>query len=320
MEPVWYQNLILFAQIALAIVVEAAPFLLLGSILSALIMEFADPVKLARRLPQNPLACVGLGLVAGMALPTCECGVVPIVRRLLQKGVPASTALTYMLTAPVVNPVVLISTYVAFVGSLEVVVARALMVMVPAAMLGLLLGRIDPRVLLKAQPGANPAQPITSVEQLLEKPVEETCGCGHDHGSTSGSRLMRILSHSALEFLDMGKYLILGSLFAAGFKTFLPWDVLEGLEANPYLATGFMMLLAVLLSVCSEADAFVATSFSSFPLAAQLGFITLGPMLDLKLIGMFAGAFHRLVAIVLIVVPPLILYPLSLLVGALIDY
>ena len=85
MEPVWYQNLLLFSQIALAIVVEAAPFLLLGSILSSLIMEFADPVKLAKRLPKSRLASVGLGLVAGFALPTCECGVVPIVRRLLAK-------------------------------------------------------------------------------------------------------------------------------------------------------------------------------------------------------------------------------------------
>ena len=306
-----FPKLQLFAQIAVSIFLEAAPFLLFGSLLSALLEVFLDPASLTRLAPKGRVAGVGLGLVAGMALPTCECGVVPVARRLLDKGLPPQTALTYMLCAPVINPVVLASTYIAFQGSLTVVAARVVMVALPAALLGLTLGGLPSRVLLR-KPGFQPTPLILDSAQVAAMAHPAGCGCGADHAAPGTPRWRSVLDHTAGEFLQMGKYLILGCLAAAAFKIFLPWEILSSFENNIFLAVALMMLLAVLLSVCSEADAFVAASFVSLPLGAKLSFLALGPMVDLKLIGMYFSAFHQRVAIALIIVPVIIIYPLSL--------
>jgi uncharacterized membrane protein YraQ (UPF0718 family) len=197
-----------------------------------------------------------------------------------------------------------------------VVVARVLMVAVPAALVGLTLGKLPSKVLLR-QPKVVP-QPLVldqAMVQAMSQPA--TCGCGHDHGASGQARWRAVLSHTAGEFLEMGKYLILGCLAAAFFKIFLPWQILSSFENNVFLSVALMMALAVLLSVCSEADAFVAASFVSFPMGAKLSFLALGPMVDLKLIGMFFSVFHRRVALALIVVPIILIYPMSLVVEGL---
>jgi uncharacterized protein len=293
-----------FISVVAAIFLEAAPFLLLGSLISGILEIYVEESLLARLVPRGRFGGVLFGLFAGLFLPTCECGIVPIVRRLLSKGVPASTAITYMLAAPVINPIVMLSTYVAFKGDLWMLGGRILFVVIPATVLGWLLGDITPG-------------------QLLRESAPQGCShhcCHHsaDAAPTQVSKLLSVFAHTAHEFMDMGKYLLFGAVVTALFKTYVPVGMVSYFQGNVALSVLFMMLLAIFLSVCSEADAFVAVSFSAFPKVAQLAFIGIGPMVDLKLIAMFGAVFKRRVVLDLILVPTLIVYGLALLLSSVI--
>ncbi|MFC1765228.1 permease [Planctomycetota bacterium] len=275
-----------FAAIATAIFIEAMPFLAIGALLSAAMEVLVPADRMMRWIPKNRLAGIALGVGAGFVLPTCECGVVPVVRRLIRKGVPPHVAVAYMLAAPIVNPVVLASTWFAFQGDISMVGGRVLVAIITAGCIGLLASRMG--------------------SVLRETNKTNNCACDHDHASPH-NRFVAILCHAAQEFIDMGKYLILGAIAAGFFKTFLPQSVLTVFTGSIVLQILGMMLLAILLSVCSEADAFVAASFQSFASAAQLAFITLGPMIDLKLIGMviLGQPFTRTSASSSLMAPPI---------------
>lgn len=280
-----------FVSIASAVFLESMPFLVLGALVSATIEVYVPSDRLTRFVPRGRLGGVGLGLAAGFVIPTCECGVVPVVRRLILKGVPGHVAITYLLAAPVLNPVVLASTAIAFRGNLSMILGRMVVVALVAGTMGLLVARLR--------------APL----------VRDAPSSGEDHDHPPGARKgkpLAVLSHAAADFLDMGKYLILGALAAAAIKVFLPQSVFAYLSRSVVVSVGGSMGLAVLLSVCSEADAFVAASFVGFPRAAQLAFITIGPMLDLKLIGMYAGAFRRSLVLALLVVPAVLVFLLAL--------
>ena len=303
----------LFFSLLLALFLEAAPFLLLGSLVGALVETYLSQEFLARRLPRSRWGAVALGLGAGLVLPTCECGVVPVVRRLLGKGVPPATALTYLLAAPVVNPVVLISTYVAFQGKWSMVLGRVAVVGLTAVTVGLYYSRRGTAQILRN--GADPC--IQPLGQMLTAPAPApapACGCGHEH-APGQKGFMRVLVHTGEEFMHMSLYLLAGAIAAAASKAFLPVWLLTAVQDNLLLSVGALMALAVLLSVCSEADAFVAASFLGFPGAAQLAFIALGPMVDLKLLAMFGGTFRKRVVLVLALVPTVMVLVLSLLWG-----
>jgi len=301
------EDFAIFATAATAIVLEAAPFLLLGSLIGAVIEVLVPEETLLRFIPRSGGGQVAVGLFAGMLLPTCECGIVPVARRLLLKNVPPRAAIPYMMAAPVVNPVVLGSTLFAFQGDWTVVALRVVLVLVPAMALGMVLGNVGPQAVLRQRP------------VNLEKFSEAEAAHVHEHGPgcacgchvTESNRFKAVLYHTAAEFVSMARFLIFGAVVAAGFKTFLPIEVLELFSGSAFLAIGGLMLLAVLLSVCSEADAFVAASFASFPLTAKVAFMAIGPMVDLKLIPMFLSVFNRRVAVALIVVPTVSVYVMS---------
>ncbi len=303
-----------FSAIVTSIVLEAAPFLLLGSLLSSILAVFVGDGAL-ERLGRRPVAVqIALGCLAGVILPTCECGVVPVVRRLLKKGVPAATAIPFLLAAPVVNPVSVASTVVAFQGDWTMAALRVGLALVPAAALGWALASTNGLELLRPTLDMAPGH-----DHGHDHGPDCGCGCGHDHSQQApGSlpaKILDVLRHTAQEFLDMGRYLILGACAAGLFKTLLPQGLLALVSGSLLPAIAAMMLLAVLLSVCSEADAFVAASLSMFPPAALLSFLVLGPMLDLKLIPAFLSVFKRRVALAVICVPALMIFILSAALG-----
>jgi uncharacterized membrane protein YraQ (UPF0718 family) len=268
-----------YSAVVAAIFVEAMPFLVMGALLSAAIEVFVPTEGLVRFLPKNRLAAIGVGILAGVVLPTCECGVVLVVRRLIRKGVPPCVAVAYMLAAPIVNPVVLASTWFAFPGRPQMVLGRVLGAVLIAGTAGLVAGRAG-----------------DILRQLPDPRAGHGAGdyFGENHAPKGFvDKLLEVLRHGGAEFIEMGKFLILGAIAAGLFKTMAPQGVLEFFSTSPALQIFSMMILAVLLSVCSEADSFVASSFQGFSPASQLAFITLGPMLDLKLIGMYAGTFRR---------------------------
>lgn len=304
----------IFASITAAIFLEAMPFLAFGALVSAIMEVYVPVERLSRLMPDSLSGGVALGLSAGLLLPTCECGVVPIVRRLIAKGVPPHVAVTYMLAAPIINPLVLASTYVAFRGSLTMVMGRILTAAIVAASLGLLVRRFHSSNILSS--GADDQNGHTNHDHCRHH-----IDSHEDYPEGSGLRTTRlenparVLNHAAHDFLEMGRYLVLGAIAAAFFKTFLPQAVFTYFGANLVLSICGMMILAVLLSICSEADAFVAASFVSFPQASQLAFVTIGPMVDLKLIGMYAATFHRRLFLTLLIVPTLLVFVMSLAYG-----
>jgi hypothetical protein len=235
---------------------------------------------------------------------------VPLARRLLEKGIPPLSALTYMLAAPVINPVAVLSTYVAFSGNLQMVAGRVFIVAGSAALTGCL-----------CRPGFYAGRPALSnrLDSMLDLNHAHAHGVQHIPADGCNRRMvLDLLSSGGSEFLEMGKYLILGALASAAFKVFLPWQLVQVLAGSTFLSIVVLMLLAVLLCVCSEADAFVAASFVYVPPAAQLGFMALGAMVDLKLIGMYFSAFPQKMAWTLVIVPMVCVFGLAFFSGYLV--
>jgi uncharacterized protein len=217
---------------------------------------------------------------------------------------------------------VLAATYVAFRGNMGMVLARVFVVGACACAMGSLLGEIDPAGLLRED--KEPAAPVGHGHHdhgpatgLLPFPCAvpagaHACGCQCEAGR--GPRAVALLLHTASEFLDMGKYLILGALAVGIFKFLALSQLLLPFKSNVTTAVFALMLLAVFLSICSEADAFVAASFATFPPVAQLSFMALGPMVDLKLIFMYGSVFRKRIALMMVLFPILCVFLLSFLI------
>lgn len=303
-------ELMLFSTTATAIVLEASPFLLLGSLVGAILEVFVSEKAMLRFIPKNADGQVAVGLFAGILLPSCECGIVPIARRLMLKNVPPRTAIPYMMTAPVVNPVVIASTLFAFQGDLRITLLRLCLVMIPAVGLGLALGDAPAETVLRRSPDILPKFDESRTAGHHEHDHGCDCGC-HEH-EAHGRSFRAVLHHTGTEFLSMARFLVFGALVASAFKTFTPPEWLNFFTETTWMAIVGLMLLAVLLSICSEADAFVAASFAGFPTMAKVAFLALGPMVDLKLIPMFFSVFKRRIAVTLILVPVISVYLTSL--------
>lgn len=277
----WSTNFLLVFN---ALLIEATPFILLGALVSAGIEVFMGARAFARlgRIPQ-PLQLPAAAF-AGMAFPVCECGSVPVARRLASKGLSAGAAVTFMLAAPVANPVVIASTYVAYKGrsSLWVMVFGRLILGVLVAMcVGWVVSRLNKDQLLKPRP-----------DDTLESDTE------HDE-----SRWRSYWGHVGNDFVFMGRFLIIGAAAAAAVQTFVPQSIINPVAQTPVVSQLAMMGLAYLLSLCSESDAFVAASFVQFGPSSQLAFLVFGPMVDTKLSALYMGTYNRgLFRIILIVV------------------
>ncbi len=257
-----------WATIFVAICVQAMPFLVLGVVLSGLISGFVKPTMLAKVLPRNPVLAIPVAAIGGVVLPGCECSSVPVSARLTERGVPLPVALTFLLASPAINPVVLVATAVAFPNRPLVVAARFFASVLTAMTVGWIWHRIG------------------RAEWLLER-WQQTHHHEHNHG-------WKVAMSSAMhDFSHAGGYLVIGAAAAATLQTIVPRTVLDRLGSNEFIAILAMGLLAVVLSICSEADAFVATGLTSFSLSARLTFLVVGPMVDLKLVALQAGTFGR---------------------------
>jgi uncharacterized membrane protein YraQ (UPF0718 family) len=253
-----------WATIFVAIAVQALPFLVLGIGISAAIAAFVPPGLLPRALPDRPALAVPVAAAAGACLPGCECGSVPIARRLIGNGVAPAAALTFLLSAPAINPVVLVATAVAFPGQPEMVLARLLASLLAATTVGLVWARIGR-------------------SDWLGKLRRE-----HRH---EGTRFAVFAGTAQHDLLQAGGFLIIGAATAATLQTAVPRGVLDTVGGTGLVSVLALGLLAVLLAICSEADAFIAASLTQFSLTSRLAFMVVGPMVDVKLIALQAGTF-----------------------------
>lgn len=322
-------TLTVFSTRFLGIFIEAAPFLLLGTVTSGLIEAFISHDDLMRILPRHPVLATVAGGLMGFAFPVCECGVVPVTRRLYRKGLPLPVGIAFLLAAPVVNPIVIASTYTAFhARAIEIVYLRVAVALVAAVLIGLLFGLQSRADRLLREPGHVPAwrrppsPPAPAALAVVYDPEPSLSGLPGGLGlapagaapalaaNARPSRMALIpglrhaLSLAAEEFFEMGRYLILGSLLAAGLRVVITQGQLEALATNPVNSVFVMQALAFLLSICSTADAFVALDFANtFTLGSILGFLTFGPMVDIKSTLMFLGVFRRRAVLYLILLP-----------------
>ncbi|MBN1680100.1 MAG: permease [Anaerolineae bacterium] len=292
----------------LGIFIEAAPFLLLGTLTSGLIEAFVSHDDLVKVLPRHPLLATLLGGLMGFVFPVCECGVVPVTRRLYRKGLPTSAGIAFLLATPIVNPIVIASTYAAFHNRApEIVYLRVGVALVVSVGIGLLFTfqKRAERLLRSPVPGGLSLSPSLAAAPLAVNP-----GAFPASGSANSGRmkllpgLRHALTLAGEEFFEMGRYLIIGTLLATSTRFVITQGQLEDLATNPVNSVFVMQALAFILSICSTADAFVALDFANtFTLGSVLGFLTFGPMVDIKSTMMFLGVFRRRVVLYLILLP-----------------
>lgn len=290
-----------FALAFLSILFEGAPFILLGTLISGFIDVYLPPGTMDRFLPRNRKWAVVVAGLLGTVFPVCECAVVPVIRRLVSKGLPVSCALTYMLAAPIVNPITALSTWKAFQGQSAGVMtcSRLLLGFLVAVAVGLIVMRLPLCAVLKKSL-------VDSLAEKDAKNAKESGCCGehsHDHThhaqatstGNDGDRLVAAFGSAMKDFVDVGVYFAIGvtitALFNTGIAPGAHW--LDGLASNTTAAPAALMALAFILSLCSTSDAFIAATLDKFSWGAKLAFLTFGPMMDVKLLFLYQTVLRK---------------------------
>lgn len=290
----------LFATVFLGIFIEAMPYLLFGTLISGLVEVFLDRELMARLISKRSVPAAISGALLGLVFPVCECGVIPLTRRLFHKGLPLPAGIAFLLAAPVFNPIVIFSTAAAF-GWGTMLAWRVGLSFVIAVSVGLVFAvETDPTNVLK--------------------PVSNLTPHEHDHThepATFGDKIQQALLICADEFFEMGRYLIVGALLAAGLQTFIPQETLLAVGSGPVFSVLVMLALAIILSICSTVDAFVALGFAGvFSFGSLLSFLVFGPMVDIKSTLMYLQVFRRKPVAYLLLIP----FLMSLLAGVAFNY
>lgn len=288
-----------FTTIFLSIFIEAVPFLLLGTLASGLVEVFFKQDELARLAPRRPFLAALAGGLLGLFVPVCECGVVPLTRRLFRKGVPMALGVSFLLAAPALNPITIISTLAAF-GPGLVFWGRMGLTLVIAVVTGVLFSlQTDPERLLLPEKPAAAVVPVLGI-----MPITVPADFPAPAPQTWRERAGRVLLVAGDEFFEMSRYLVIGSFMAALMQTLVPRTALEAISRGPVLSVLVLVALAVILSVCSTVDAFIALAFvGSFATGSILAFLVYGPMVDIKSTLMFLRVFRRRTVVYLVLLP-----------------
>jgi uncharacterized protein len=271
--------------IFLSILIEAIPFVLIGVLIAGFIQIFITEDHIRRLIPKNRFLAVTMSCVVGAVFPACECGIVPIVRRLVTKGVPIHAGIGFLLTGPLINPIVILSTYMAFGNDSKMAGLRMGIGFIAALIIALIISYLFKSNQLKHS--VSDFTPSTDITMRNESLIH---------------RIEGMIKHSIDEFFDMGKYLIIGAFIAAFVQTYVSAKSLFLFGDGVVGSTIVMMGLAYFLSLCSEADAFIGASFRNlFPTTSILAFLVYGPMIDLKNTIMLLSVFKAKFVFVLLV-------------------
>lgn len=257
--------------LGLSVLIEALPFIALGVLLSIVVQVWLPEGVLEKAL-RGPawLRRMQLSLL-GMLVPVCECGNVPFSRGLMMRGLSPAEALTFLMAAPIVNPIVIITTHAAFGFDDGILVARLLGGFAIANLIGWIYSR-DP----------NP-------ETLLTRNFVTTC---EQLESETGTKLQRSFSQLIIELRAVMPALVIGCLLAGLVQVFVPRDWLIAIGANPVASIAVMMVLAIIVAICSNVDAFFALSFAStFSPGAIVAFLVVGPLVDVKMVALLRTTF-----------------------------
>lgn len=300
-------TIINIAIIFISIFFEALPFLLLGSLISSVIERYISDDLMARIIPKNAVLSSITGIFMGFFLPACDCAVIPVAKRLIKKKVPINVAISFMLSSPIINPVVLLSTYYAFYNTNpEIFWGRFLIGILVALLIGIIMGIL-----------------FNKKDVIITN--NDECSCEHDchihHEEKKGLKndILFIVKHTAYDLFDVVKFLMMGALIASFIQVLLPRSVMTMFNNNNVLSIIVLMLFAYFISLCSTSDSFVGKSLlSSFTQSSILAYLLLGPMIDIKNTIILLGNFKKKFVITLISLIFVIIFIASLLVVMLI--
>lgn len=267
-----------FSIIFVSIFFESFPFLLLGAFISSLIEVFISDETIVRIIPKNRILGTFVGIILGFFIPACDCAVIPISKRLIQKKVPLNVCISFMLASPIINPVVLASTYLAFYKTNPgIFYSRLILGILIAFVIGIIMDIIFHK---------------SSVV------VDKDCSCCHHHDS---NKFFSIVNHTVLDLFDVLKYLIIGACIASLCQVLIPRNVLNFFDGNNIISILILMIFAYLISLCSTSDSFVGKSLlSCFSSSSIVSYLLLGPMIDIKNTIVLLGNFNKKFVIVLI--------------------
>ena len=238
----WFSfNLLDFSVSFLSILFEGAPFMFIGTLIAGFVDAFVPPHVVERMLPRNISLAVGLSAVLGVAFPMCECGLVPVIRRMIRKGMPVSCALTYLLSAPIVNPIVAVSTIAAFRGQRPIMTAslRLAIGFVVACIVGLIVARLSPKVVLNREMQALLPNPDTNPMSELNSDSSNSIRAHFSPSDSLGSKrkVIRAIHCGGHDFLDVAFYLVVGAAIASIFNTAINRELLIPLSSHTIFAT-----------------------------------------------------------------------------------
>ncbi len=274
-----------FIIIFLGLVIEALPFILLGVIISNVVHFLIQEKSILKYIPKNRFLALLYASITGFLLPVCECGNVPLARRFVLKGIPPYLAITFLLSAPILNPIVVFSTYAAFRDMPEIFWGRFIFGFLTAYIVGLIMSFAE------------------SKEFLQDKVVMQ---CHQDHREKFSLR--EFLQNFKGEFAEMMTLMIVGGLIAATVQIFLPRDFITTIGAGPVISILVMLLLAFVVSICSNVDAFFALAYANtFTSGSIIAFLVFGPIIDIKSLLMMSSTFRfRLLIILTVLVAQLV--------------
>lgn len=280
---IYNQKLHVFKMIFTSILIEAMPFILIGVFVSALLQVFVSEEMINKFIPKNPVLAIIVACVLGIIFPICECGMIPAIRKLIKKGMPLFIAVTFILTGPILNPVVFLSTLTAFRNQEIVAYARMGLAFAVALVVGLIIFRFVK---------SNALRNNLAIVQKVEFQKTDEQGTPVKTKRTAKAKFLEVMGHTTSEFFEMGKYLIFGSIIVALLQTFVAQSSLLELGNSGAGANLVMMGLGFILSLCSTSDAFVAQAFqTTFTTSSLLGLMVFGPMINLKGILMMLAVF-----------------------------
>ncbi|TCT16761.1 hypothetical protein EDC18_10156 [Natranaerovirga pectinivora] len=277
-----YINLSLYGTIFVGLLLEAIPFLLIGSMISALIQVFVSEEWITKWFPKNKTVGFLVALGAGVFFPVCDCAIIPIMRRLIKKGIPISIAITFMLAAPIVDPVVILSTFYAFWSNTMVVYYRIILGLIIALLVGLIFSLVQKK------------------KDILKEDVNLfLCQCGYCQLETTRpyplkDKIKAVFQHGGSEFLGIGRFFVIAAMVSTAIQLYLPDNLVEQLSQKEGLSLIIMMLAAFIMSICSTSDAFLAQSLGSvFPISSIMGFLVFGALLDIKNLMILLSLFKK---------------------------
>lgn len=284
----------------LSIFFESLPFLLLGSFLSACIETYISDETVAKLIPKNRILASLVGVGLGFFLPACDCAVIPVSKRLLKKKIPIAVSVSFMLASPIINPVVLLSTYKAFYKTNpEIFWYRFLFGIIISLMIGILMEFV-----------------YHGKEVIQNSSVEDSCSYKVPNNSVFKNTVLSLLKHTAIDTFEVVKYLMFGAFLASFVQVLLPRNILTLFHNNPVFSITILMLFAYLISLCSTSDSFVGKSLLSiFSKNGVIAYLLIGPMIDIKNTIVLLGNYKKSFVWTLIFLIFTIIFLISYLIG-----